>query len=233
MSFSMYHHGTSCIHKLSAGQKLAILAGLGTAISFSSSLPVLVGSTAVCLGAYYMAKLSWREFYAQLRPLFWIIVILFTVKFFTDNATEAAVMVLRLCVLVASASLVTLTTTTEAMLEALECLLQPLARFGVSPVKVAFALSLVIRFIPIVGQMSNEVREAQQARGLGSNILALTIPLVIRIVKMADHVAEAIEARGGLPENNVPNEEDFVAIPLNTSATRNHSLSISGIQKNS
>ena len=140
-------------------------------------------------------------------------------------------MVLRLCVLVAAASLVTLTTTTDAMLETMERLIKPLRRFGVSPVKVAFALSLVIRFIPIVGQMSNEVREAQQARGLGSNILALTIPLIIRIIKMADHVAEAIEARGGLPEDQNPKEDDYVAIPLSSKARGGRPLSISELQQ--
>ena len=39
------------------------------------------------------------------------------------------------------------------------------------------------------------VREAQRARGLDRHPLALAVPLVLRTLKMADEVAEAIEAR--------------------------------------
>lgn len=56
-------------------------------------------------------------------------------------------------------------------------------------------ISMAIRFIPLLREKFTEVHEAQQARGLNTNIVALAIPLIIRTIRMASEVAEALEAR--------------------------------------
>ena len=50
--------------------------------------------------------------------------------------------------------------------------------------------------IPVLGQVTTEVREAQSARGQSRNIVAVAIPVVVRTLKMADAVSEALDARG-------------------------------------
>ncbi|MTI16858.1 energy-coupling factor transporter transmembrane protein EcfT [Rhodobacteraceae bacterium RKSG542] len=200
MTASFYIHKESWLHRLAAGRKLFCLAVLGTGISFVSDLWLLAGALSLCVCLFPAAQLRLVVAYNQVRPLFWIMAALFVAKLFTGPLSDAFVVILRLCILVLAAGLITVTTKTSALLTVLERVLTPLSVFGFSAPRMAFALSLVIRFIPVVGQISQEVREAQQARGLGTNIFALIIPFVLRIVKMAEQVSQAIDARGGLPD---------------------------------
>ena len=57
------------------------------------------------------------------------------------------------------------------------------------------------RFIPLLFDQFAEIREAQRARGLDRNIFALLMPLMIKTLKMADNLTEAIEARGYDPHH--------------------------------
>ena len=61
--------------------------------------------------------------------------------------------------------------------------------------RIALAISLSLRFIPLVRSVLDEVREAQRARGLERNLTALLVPLVVRTLKQADGTAQAIQAR--------------------------------------
>ena len=54
---------------------------------------------------------------------------------------------------------------------------------------------MVLRFIPVIAQVAHEIRDAQRARGLDRSIVAMVVPLIIRTLKMADDVADAIDAR--------------------------------------
>ena len=93
------------------------------------------------------------------------------------------------------ASLVTLTTKTSDLLASLERAMQPLRPIGVNPEKVSLAISMVLRFIPVISTVASEIRDAQRARGLDQSIVAMVVPLIIRTLKMADDVADAIDAR--------------------------------------
>jgi biotin transport system permease protein len=87
------------------------------------------------------------------------------------------------------------------MLAAIERALEPLDRRGlIDAARVSLAVSLVLRFVPAILDHYREIREAQAARGLQANPLALVVPLVVRTLKGADDVAAAIEARGFPPE---------------------------------
>ncbi len=70
---------------------------------------------------------------------------------------------------------------------------------GVNPDKVSLAISLALRFIPVLGRITTEVREAQKARGLERSVIAVAMPLAIRAIKMADDISDAIDSRGYRP----------------------------------
>lgn len=61
--------------------------------------------------------------------------------------------------------------------------------------QIALAISLSLRFIPMIRTLFDEVRMAQRARGLDKNLLALLVPLIVRILKSGDQISEAIRAR--------------------------------------
>ena len=173
---------------------------LGTLLFLISDLSLSIIALFVTLLLYYVARISTAIVWAQLRPAIWIIVIIFFVQVFIANLTSGLIVVIRLSALLLLASLVTLTTRASDMIDALERGLSWLRFVGVNPAKVSLALSLALRFIPVLATITVEVREAQRARGLDKSIIAVAIPVVVRTLKMADNIASAIEARSYDPD---------------------------------
>lgn len=191
-----YHHGDSFLHRLPVGAKLAVLAAAGTSIFLISSPWLLTGALASMLLLYRLAGLSIRLAAQPIRSASAILVVIFVAQWVLNGWLDGLVVVLRVVFLIVLANLVTLTSSVGAMMKRLEVWMTPLAWFGASPAKASFTLSLAIRFIPLLASIGAEVREAQRARGMDRNILALIIPLIVRTLKMADEIAEALEARG-------------------------------------
>ena len=73
---------------------------------------------------------------------------------------------------------------------------RPLRRVGVEPERVGLLLALGIRSVPVVVGLAQEVREAQLARGLATSPTAFAVPLVVRSLRHADRLGEALVARG-------------------------------------
>lgn len=180
-----------------AGAKLAALAVAGSGLVLIADWRVMVVLAAVAALAFRLAGCGTAALSRQIRPMLWMLGLLFVVQgWFVDWATGALI-VARIVTLVLLAALVTLTTPAEAMIATIERLLAPLGRFGVDPARIGLAFSLALRFIPVIGEEAERVREAQAARGLGHNPLALMLPLIVRVLKSAEDVAAAIEARSG------------------------------------
>ncbi|GHC67204.1 energy-coupling factor transporter transmembrane component T family protein [Limoniibacter endophyticus] len=192
---SLYHEADSPVHALAPGLKLLLLALAGTLIFVIASPLLLLAALMLCAGLYALARIPFSLFLGQIKPVLWFLGMIFLAQWWFQDWLVAVISILRFAILVWAASLVTLTTRTSAMLEAMERGFQPLQRFGLDAAKISLALSMVLRFIPVLVAVAKEVREAQAARGLDRNLLALAVPLIIRTLKMADDVAQAIEAR--------------------------------------
>ena len=195
MIAGLYRPGTSALHRLGAGWKLLALLALGTLLFAVESLGLAGTAFLVVLALYRLAAIPAKKVLAQLRPAVLILVILFVAQLFLTDAAVGLLLVLRFASLILAASLVTLTTRTAALVAVIEQALSPLSRLGVDVEKIGLAISLAIRFIPAVGAIVEEVREAQWARGQDRSILALAVPVVVRLLKSADDIAEAIDAR--------------------------------------
>lgn len=98
-----------------------------------------------------------------------------------------------------------------------EALSNSLIKMGI-PYSIAFVLSASIQFVPVLIQRATKIRDAQRARGIPldgglgiiRNIPALAGPLLIQAFKLADELAEAMEARGfGAPGRRFRNEPRF------------------------
>ena len=159
--------------------------------------PLVVGAAAaVTLASYAIARIPWRTALAQVRPVLWFGIPVLGLQWVLSGPAHAFLVVGQLVVLVGMAALVTLTTRVTAMLDGFETVLRPLRRIGVSPERVALVLALTIRFVPLVAEAYAQAREARRARGLESSPLALAVPLLIRLLRTADHIGEGLAARG-------------------------------------
>ncbi|SOC19154.1 energy-coupling factor transporter transmembrane component T family protein [Rhodobacter maris] len=185
------------LRRAPAGAKLAALAIAGTGVMAIADWRVMVDLALLAALAFRLAGCGTDALGRQLRPMLWMLAALFLVQGWLVDWATAALVVARIVTLVLLAALVTLTTPAEAMIATIERLLAPFVRFGVDPGRVGLAFSLALRFIPVIGEEAERVREAQAARGLGHHPLALILPLIVRVLKSAEDVAAAIEARSG------------------------------------
>jgi biotin transport system permease protein len=186
-----YVAGTSVVHRCPPGVKLALLAVL---LALTLRYPVAMLVPAALL--YALARIPWRAALAQVRPLWMLLLVTGVFQLLTLGWERAVDITSGLLVSVALAALVTLTTRINAMLDVLVAVLRPLRRVGVDPERVALLLALTIRCVPLLVGIVATVREAQLARGAGRNPLALAVPVVVRTLRAADALGEALTARG-------------------------------------
>lgn len=193
---ALYAAGTSWLHRAPAGGKLLGLAVATTAlVLLRSPAAVAVAATGVTV-LTASARLGWRLLARQLRPLLWVVAALVPFQLWTGGWEAAVVVVGTLVVAVAAAAVVTLTTRVSAMLAVFAALARPLRPLGVDPERVALALALTVRTVPVLAATAGEVRDARRARGLERSVRALVVPLVVRTVRHADRLGEALAARG-------------------------------------
>ncbi len=201
---SLYVPGDSFVHRVPAAVKLPILV-VGSAVLFVvSSIPAHAAELALVAVLFRAARLPWRDTFRQLRTVLIFMVPIFLFHVFVTDWVLGLETVLRILVLLLLAVLITLTTRPTDMIDVLEAAVRPLRHVGVNPSKVGMMLSMVIRFIPMMMREAQEILEAQKARGLDRNAVALLMPLLVKTLKMADDLSDAIEARGYDPEPAVP-----------------------------
>jgi biotin transport system permease protein len=95
---------------------------------------------------------------------------------------------------------VTATTPVSAMVALAERLCAPLRFVGVRPARVGLVIAMALRFLPLVAERADRIREAQAARGgavRGLRAVTTTVvPLVVQLLQLAHTVSEALDARG-------------------------------------
>ncbi len=109
---------------------------------------------------------------------------------------EAFVRPGNLLVAILGARMLTLTTPTPALLDAMVSVMRPLRPLGVNPDQVALAVALMVRSIPYLMGTVDDARMAARARGLERNPARLLTPVVIGAVAYAERSGEALVARG-------------------------------------
>ena len=72
--------------------------------------------------------------------------------------------------------------------------------FRINPHAVSITLGLFIRSIPILNQRAKNLMLAQSARSTKRSFWRISVPLALSILDDADHVSEALRARGGIKE---------------------------------
>ncbi|MBI0000408.1 energy-coupling factor transporter transmembrane protein EcfT [Bartonella sp. W8122] len=188
-------YGTTFVHRLPAGLKLFIVFFVSIGLFYFASLPLAIVSLIVVWCLFVLAGFPFFKPVLELKKISWLLVALFIVQYFSVNFESAALIVIRLSSLLLLATLVTLTTPFSKMMACFEKLFSFMRVFGVNPAKISLGLSLTLRFIAVFSDISQEVREAQKARGLEKSVFAVIMPVLIRSLKVQADVAAAIEAR--------------------------------------
>jgi biotin transport system permease protein len=192
----LYVPGGSMLHRAPAGAKLLGLVALAVGSHLLDQWWTRCMLLAAVLLLYPLAGIGLRFVLGQLRALGWVLVAIAIAQLVLATWQVAVSVVATILLLVLAAGLVTTTTTTLALSDVVVRLLGPFRRFGVQPERVGLLLALSIRAVPIVLALAGEVRDAQRARGLGSSPRAFAVPLLIRALRHAQQMGDALIARG-------------------------------------
>jgi energy-coupling factor transport system permease protein len=122
-----------------------------------------------------------------------------------DGLKTAFFMMLRLIYLILGSSIMTFTTTPNALTDGIERLLWPLRKIKVPVHEIAMMMSIALRFIPILLEETDKIMKAQIARGAdleSGNIIQkakamipILVPLFVSAFRRATDLAMAMEAR--------------------------------------
>jgi biotin transport system permease protein len=189
--------GSSVVHRMPAGPKLATMLVVVTLISLTPNGPLLAGWGILVVVAYAVAGLFRTQFFRQVHLMRWVILVTVAGQLLFVGEAAALFNTVRIVILILVAALVSLTTRVSAMLETVERLVGRFRRFGADPEAVGTVLMVAITSIPVIASHAGRVREAYRARRAGSNIAAMTSTMLVLAVKHADELGDALVARGG------------------------------------
>ena len=222
ITLGQFFPGNSPVHTLDPRTKLIMLVvyivALFSAVSWVSyalCLAFLVVSIAV-------SRIPVKSIFRGMKPLTMILVITGILNlFFTGGETvlvsfwvitvtlegviRAALMVLRILMLITSTFLLTYTTSPISLTDGLESLMGPLKVIRVPVHELSMMMCIALRFIPTLIEETDKIMCAQKARGAdfenGSLIqrvkalVPILVPLFISAFRRADELATAMECR--------------------------------------
>ena len=221
ITLGQYFPGDSVIHRLDPRTKIIwtffyiiLLFFMKTAVGFAAFIVL----TAVIIA---LTKIKVKYILRGIKPVLFLLIFtslinifmtgetpLFKIWFLTatkEGVIFAALMALRLVLLVAGTSLLTFTTSPISLTDGIERLMSPFSKIGVPAHAIAMMMTIAIRFIPTILEETDKILKAQKARGadfesgsIVSRARAMTpilIPLFISAFRRADELAIAMECR--------------------------------------
>ncbi len=221
IALGQYYPSNSILHKLDPRVKF-----IGTIVYIVSLFLVntWIGYL-FCAGflivMVILSRVPFHFILKSMKPVFFILVItmLFNlfltpgepvVKFWiftiSDQGISMAVrMGARLTLLVMGSSIMTLTTTPNALTDGMERLFSFLKVIHVPVHEISMMMSIALRFIPILAEETDKIKKAQIARGADfetgglirrlKSMVPLLVPLFVSAFRRANDLAMAMEAR--------------------------------------
>ena len=209
-SFGSYYPGESPLHRLDPRAKL-LLGCAFIVVALCARNVAALGAVAVFVAAFYLASRIPLGYAARsLAPLLFIVVVASLLNLFVNQ--EGAVLVEWAFVRITAGgvgaclfmSLITMTTPTLDLTEALEKLLSPFARFGLPAHELGMIMGIALRFLPQFATELVTVYHAQISRGAGLDgspvrgmrmLSSLLIPLFTSAFRHAETLSAAMDAR--------------------------------------
>ena len=185
-------------HRIPAGAKLLALSIATLALFLLEPFMIAVATLAVAV-LYLSAGLTFAAQGLRHLRMLWPFLLLIAVWHgVTGQAQAGAAIALRLLAALALANFVTMTTRLTDMIAVLTWLLAPLRRLGLSTRAVELAIAMVLRFTPMLVENGQRLAMSWRARSRRRPGWRIVMPMAALALDDADHVAEALRARGGI-----------------------------------
>lgn len=222
ITLGQYIPGNSILHRMDARSKIIMTGVFMILIFIMESLPEYL---ILAIWTAFLLKISQvpiKQSLKGLKPLVFLLAFTTLLNLFlipgkilvelgplsiTEEGLQMGIKIFfRLCILVITASLMTLTTTPMSMTDGLESLMNPLKKLHVPIHEISMMMSIALRFIPTLLEETERIMKAQASRGADfdtgnlfkrvKSFVPVLVPLFVSAFKRADELAEAMESRG-------------------------------------
>lgn len=222
MTIGQFYNTDSFIHRMDPRVKIVFALVYVITLFFDRNPFLYLSAFLVLAGYVKLSKVPLKFIVKGLRALgmiilFTVIVNLFTVngikvlfewKFIriTQTGLHSAVYLgLRLVFMIIGSSMMTYTTTPNALTDGLEKMLGWLKKLNVPVHEFAMIMSIALRFVPILVEELDKIMKAQLARGMDfkegnlfvrlKKLMPIIIPLFVSAVRRSHELALAMDAR--------------------------------------
>ncbi len=223
ITFGQYVEGDSLLHRLDPRMKIVLSLLMIVSIFLARSATAFFVLTAAVAVFVVISRLSPKLLIRSMKPLifillftavlniFWVegekpLVSFWIIRIYPEGLINAALIVLRIMLLIASTGVfLTFTTTPLALTDALEQFLSPLKKLHVPVHEFSMMMTIALRFIPTLIDETQKIINAQTARGADFSsgglikrakaLIPILIPLFVSAFRRADELATAMECR--------------------------------------
>lgn len=214
--------GDSFIHKLDPRTKIAMMILYIAMVFLVKKIYFMTIPFAYLVLELILSGISLRYIVNALKPIRFLLIFMFILNlFFTSGENvwldlgfwkltgeavlQSFFLSIRIVLLVAGASMLTLTTSPIALTDGIEKLLAPLKIFHFPAHELAMMMTIALRFVPTLMDESDKIRNAQMSRGADfesgnifrrvKSMIPILIPLFVSSFRKADELAIAMESR--------------------------------------
>ena len=222
ITIGQYYPADSILHRLDPRVKISCtLLYLISLFLFKSVLGYVIAGCFLA-GVIWLSKVPVKFIVKGLKPVVMLLMITVIFNLFLTNEGDVLVkvwifkitegglrtavfMAIRLVFLIVGSTIMTLTTTPNALTDGIEKLLRPLNKIHVPVHEIAMMMSIALRFIPTLIEETDKIMSAQKARGAdfetgslmqrAKALVPLLVPLFVSAFRRADELATAMECR--------------------------------------
>lgn len=214
--------GNSVIHRLDPRTKIGMMILYIVMTFLVKKIWLMTVPFAYLVLELILSGISLRYIINSLKPIRFLLIFMFILNlFFTkgehvwldlgfwqltgEAVLQSFFLSIRIILLVAGASMLTLTTSPIALTDGLEKLLSPLKIFHFPAHELAMMMTIALRFVPTLMDESEKIRNAQMSRGADfesgnifkrvKSMIPILIPLFVSSFRKADELATAMESR--------------------------------------
>ncbi|KAA9394969.1 energy-coupling factor transporter transmembrane protein EcfT [Kocuria coralli] len=179
---------------------LEVATGLGTGPGSDALLVPRWAIPLSCIAAIILAGatagLTMRSWWNTLRPAAPVFVLLAAYHLLMGTPQRGAAVLLTVIAAMLATRVLLETTPQAALMDGLVRLLTPLKIVGLQPARVGLAIQIMLRAIPYLLGVLEDIRQAAAARGIRMGPVRVATPAVIAAVAHAQRTGEALAARG-------------------------------------
>ena len=222
VSFGQYYPVDSFVHRMDPRLKIVFLIGFIVAIFVANSFYGLIACTGVLILIIAFSRVPFVKILKAVRGVLFLVIFTAVInilfhggehvywkwKIFTvtrEGIIFSAYLILRLVLLVVCSSMLTYTTTPVSLTDGIESLLTPLTWVHFPVHALALIMSIALRFIPILMEETERIKNAQKARGADFEsgglikriraFIPILVPLLISALRKAEELGDAMDAR--------------------------------------